>query len=273
MKQLLVFIFLASSLFVSAQNKYRFAVGGGFHSMMFWGLRDFEDVVCPQSSDYSKLYENESYTLNYKNFQFSNQYTLNFGVNWIAKSDFEISQNFSFYKGKFTDEIENTLTSHSGAPGSYYDTNFNATNVFIGAQGTVYSDREFGGIRSTISLRKSVAKNFWLGSGIGINFIQMSDELWHKSNGYSPMIGLSRGRRVDKTTQLVIAASVVYRLNFVEFYFSLTQGFVALSRIQKNPVESWHDGSEVLPVCHNLDYRFPLTFETGITLSFDRIKK
>jgi hypothetical protein len=274
MKQLLLFILMITALSSPAQNKYRFSVGGGFHSMMFWGLRDFEDVVCPNGSDFFKIYQNETYKLNYKNFQFSNQYVINFGVNWVTRSALEIHHSFSFYRGNFSDQIRLTLTEANGLAEYFYpDTNYNPTNVTAGIQGTTQSEQKFAGVSSKLVLNRLIGKNIWVGGGLGISYFGAMDDLWRKTDGYGAIVGLGRGRWSSTTVQAVLTASVSYRIKFIDVYFRLSQNVATLKKDENKGHEFWPVGYSILPVSHNFDYRFPLTFETGIALSFDRIRK
>ena len=67
---LISFITLSHS-FAQDITKYRFSFGVSALSIMNYGLSDLENVPSPMDQQYSKVYNTETYTLDYQNFSFS----------------------------------------------------------------------------------------------------------------------------------------------------------------------------------------------------------
>lgn len=257
-------------------NQYRFSVGGGFHSMMFWGLKDLHDVQSFQQSDFFQFYPEETYDVNYENFQFAKMYNLNFSVKWYFIKDFEIEHRFSFYSGQFKDQLETTLTDYSGivATNSYYpDSTKNINDVILGVNALHSIESKIGGISTSVLLTKKLSKNFYASFGIGYCHYGGRDDQWRKLNGYSVIPRIGRGTIVYTTKQLSLDFEFSYRYRFINFYARISQTFLTTKKDINKGHWAWNDiGYNKIAVSHNFDFRFPLTFETGITLSFDRIK-
>ncbi len=283
MKHLLLFIFIIAALGSTAQNKYRFSVGGGFHSMMFWGLRDFEDVVCPTNNEVYRIYEQEIYNINYGNFLTSKNYSMSFSVNWMNQDQWMLKQSFSFFKGTLRDEVRLTLTDHGLDTTVYYPGNtYTSSNVTAGNVTDMSSTYSLQGYStSLIALRKTRCDNLKL--GFGLFFVRyFSYDGWNQNpnyelglTGYRP-ISIIRATGNYFSNQLGLSLNLNCSWKFFDFYLNIGNSIVTTEREEKKGYIEWQWNLEpfnFFPSSHNFDYRFPLTFETGIALSFDKIKK
>lgn len=271
-----LFIFCCTIGFGQGE-RYRFSVGGGFHTMMYWGLRDLKDVKSYLSNDFFQFYAEETYDVNYDNFQFVPMYKCNFNIVWFSREKFEIEQSFSFYSGPFEDRLETTLKNHSGVPSGepfYPDSTVQLSDILTGVQATHYANDKLGGVSISLLLRKKLAHNFYFGLGMGYSYFGAHDDRWRKSSGYSVMPSLGRGSVVYTTKQLTIQSEISYRIRFISLYVKLGQTWLTTKKSDDKGHWAWnYDGNTKIPVSHNFDFRFPLTFESGISVSFDRIKK
>lgn len=283
MKPFLLFIFLSIKLGVKTQHNYRFSVGGGFHSMMFWGLRSFEDVVCPkEDNDVYRIYEHEVYNVDYGNFLTSKNYSINFSINWINQDTWLLKQTFSFFKGTFRDQVRLTLTGH-GEDTAYHPGNtYTSSNVTTGNVTDMSYITTFQGYSSSlIALRKT--RNPRLKLGVGLFFIRYYsyDGWWQTPNnnfsatGYRPIYSI-RANGNYFSNQLGLSLNLNWSWKLVEFYLNIGNSIFTTKKEDKKGYIEWKWNLEpytFFPTSHNFDYRFPLTFETGIAFSFDRIKK
>ena len=269
-----VFILVLFNLSSFSQERYRFSVNGGFHSMMFWG-RSFENIQEINSPDFLRIYMYETYKIDYKNWQFAGMYSNGIGVNWFVRSKFEVKQTLDFYRGNFTDRINLTLTGASDPMTDYYylDSTYTKYNVQPGITGTTYMSSKLGGLTSSLFFSRTLKNRFILGLGISINYYGSRDDLWNYGTGYYARGGLGRAIWVNRTLQAGLKAEISYRIKFISLYGRIGQNFLTLKKNENKGHPLWPKGYTRIPVSHNFDYRFPLTFETGISISFDRIKK
>lgn len=277
MKHKTILLFLMLCNVVTAQNNhYRFSIGGGFHSMMFWGLKDLKNVKSIHQTDFFQFYPEETYNVNYTNFQFAPMYNLKFNVKWYNDNSFEWEQSFSLFSGKFHDELETTLIEFNGVAinDAYYpDSTINLNSVTNGVKATHFTQDKIQGFATGIIVRKKLRNQYYFGLGMSYYQYYARDDRWRKANGYSVVPGLGRGTVSYFTRQLSLDAEMSYRFHFISVYLRLGQTFLTTKNSSKKGHWRWNEnGNTKIPVSHNFDFRFPLTFETGITLSFDRIK-
>jgi hypothetical protein len=267
-----------ASLSVAAQNKYRFSVGGGFHSMMFWGLRDFKDVEAPQGADVNRVYQNERYNLDYKNFVGSTDYSFGISVNWFNKEGWILSQRISCYLGQLTDEINLELIDiGDGSTTVYYPIpEFNSSNVGVGTMANVrYQSEIFGGLTSLVLLRKINPRNIAVGGGVYYTVYQSMDRWWNGkdailSEGYHATY-MERGKGVYTSSHIGISLNATWNWKFIQCYVNVGNSIFTTKKEENKG--KWYGDFTFFPTSHNFDYRFPLSFETGIALSLDKIKK
>ena len=277
MRRFLLFVFLVSACSIQAQNKYRFAVGGGFHSLMFWGFRSFENVVVPTgpNSDYYTIYQKETYNLNYKNYSKAINYSYGFSVNWLNREKFMLGQRFSFFKGNLTDGIILELVDIGD--GFSLDDYYDASNVNVGSTATIIYKTEIVGLSTALVLYKRMKnQNLQLGAGVYCTAFSSRDSWWTGVNnsiqeGYRPKYG-SRGSGYYGTKQIGVSINLIWNWKFVQGYVHIGNSVLTAKKESKKGYYEWDGEIRIFPTSHNFDYRFPLTFETGIALSFDRIK-
>lgn len=277
-----LFIFCCTIGFGQGE-RYRFSVGGGFHTMMYWGLRDFENM--PSGYDYSSImsiYKSETITVDYKNFASTKQYTFNFSVNWFERRNWSLTQRFYFFKGKFNDGMTQTLTSHSADTTYYPGNTYTNANVITGNETTLTLKSELKGYGTSLFFYKKLfdgklkigAGAYWMNyncyDGWGT-----SPKQEFTSTGYSPYYYI-RARGYYFTNQLGIALSTVWSWKFISFYTTIGNNIVTIKKAENKGYHEWRQPTfnfHFFPTSHNFDFRFPLTFESGISVSFDRIKK
>ena len=278
MYRLILLILLLSSSLSWSQDRYRFSVGGGFHSLMFWGLRSFDEVVLPvDPGDIGSIYDYEEYNLNYHNFRASFDYTFGFSVNWFNSNKIQISQNISFFKGNFEDGLTLELTD-VGTPYAdpYPISEFNSSNTGIGSVTSIRYRTEIVGIKSEIVVRYKLPEApFFVGGGIFITHFVAQDHWWNGLEnalveGYRPNY-YDRGSGSYFSRQLGLTVSFMYSWKFINVFINAGNSFMTLKK--ESMKGKWWGDYNFFPTSHNFDFRFPLTFETGIALSFDKIKK
>jgi len=187
MKLALTSVLFFIAVIGNAQNNYRFSVGGGFHSLVFTGFRSFENVEAPQQYDVNRIYQQEKYDLDYKNFSSSVNYSFGFAVNWFNTAKWILSQRFGYYKGQFTDEINLQLTDiGDGTVTDYYPVSeFNSSNVAIGTMSNVRYQTELQGVlTSVIFLRKLSERNLAIGGGVYFTVYQAQDRWWNGKSSF-----------------------------------------------------------------------------------------
>lgn len=245
--------------------------------MMFWGLHDFKDVVCPAQYDVLRIYDQEKYNLNYKNFSGSIDYSFGFSVNWINRKRVMVSQRFSYFKGSWNDGLELTLTDIGDGSLAYYPmTEFSSANVGIGSVACLNYRSEISGFStSLVFYLPSAVKSIQIGAGINFNMFGSDDTWWRGKEmaiieGYRPAY-LERGSSYYGTQQLGLSVNAIWSWKFIQVYLNLGNSFLTTKKDENKG--QWYGDFNFFPTSHNYDYRFPLTFETGIALSFDRIKK
>lgn len=282
MKRSLIFIFLLIELNSFGQeNKYRFSIYAGQHSLIFTGFKTFDNVVCPSDDDVYRIYNEEVYQMDYRNFSSSKNYSFGFSVNWFERSNWSLAQSFSFFKGTFADRLHLTLKSHSEDTVYHNSTIYNSTNVKAGSSSYISSYQDlFGYTTALVFYKKTNEKNFSFGGGIYWIFYG-SDDYWlqagdtRNGRGYKPGF-LMRGSGFYATRQLGLSLNVKWKWKFIGCYANIGNTFLTTKKSENKGYYEWRSGLapfHFFPTSHNFDYRFPLTIETGISLSFDRIKK
>lgn len=282
MKRIVIFLILISPLISFSQEKrYRFSIDGGFHSMLFWGFKNFDNVNCPQDDDVLRIYNQEVYTVKYQNFRTSVNYSFGFTVNWFERENWSLSQKFTYFKGEFNDGVQLILTDHSLDTLDQNSTKFNSTNVHTGNVSDLRTTEEIAGVSSAlIFYKRTKISGLSIGSGIQWSGFGSSDFWWngldaYTMEGYRPSFS-SRGSSFYSTSQLGISFNVKWTWKFLSIYFNLENAFVTLKRESKKGNFGWTDQEmpfHFFPPSHNYDYRFPLTFETGVSINFDPIRK
>jgi hypothetical protein len=282
MKQFLfVIVFYLSVNSIGQEKKYRFSIYAGQHSLIFTGFKSFDNVVCPKDDDVYRIYDEEVYQMDYVNFSSSKNYSLGFTVSWFERSNWSLAQSFSFFKGTFADRLHLTLLSHSQDTVYHSSTVYNSTNVKAGSSSFISSNLElYGYATSLIFYKKTKEKNFSFGGGIYWIFYG-SDDYWlqagdtRNGRGYRPGY-LMRASGFYSTRQLGLSLNVKWQWKFLGCYANIGNSVLTTKKTENKGYSEWRSNIEpfhFFPTSHNFDYRFPLTFETGIALSFDKIKK
>jgi hypothetical protein len=287
MKSSTLILFLVLGIEAFGQNNlHRFSIGGGFHSMMFWGLKDFENVQIGNENsvehDYlSRIYRQETYTIDYRNFTSSKHLNFNLGINWIEKENWALCQRVYFFTGRFRDGMTQTLTDHSEEV--HYYTNPNAEiDITIGNSTTMTYTTWLTGYGTSLSfLRKYYVGKIKVGGGLYWVYSNASD-IWQESiddefqtSGYRPTYFYSSIEGYS-TSQLGASITAILSWNFLSFYTTIGNNFITLKKSENKGHSEWRDplaSFHFFPTSHNFDFRFPLTFETGVMISFDRIKE
>jgi len=272
---MLFFIFLLASLFSSAQpdelrpeKRYRFSIGIGFQSFIYWGTNVLEDASNPEC--YIQMYQTENYKLDYKNFNTSKMFNMNAGVNWINSEKYILHQGFSVFFGNFSDRYKLTITDiGNGIPAYYPIDGYTTANTAIGSEGALIYEGEIGGIATSVNVKKKLNNGFALGAGTYVSYLGSHDIKDWQVQGYAPFYDY-RGSALSSTIQLGISGNFSWTFNFLQLYLNLGQNILTLKAENKKGNTYYKTGK--LGFSHNFDYRFPLTFEAGISLSFDQIK-
>lgn len=276
-----VFILVLFNLSSFSQERYRFSVNGGFHSMMFWG-RSFENIAVPNDNDVHHIYEHEVYNVVYKKFRSSGSYTFGFSVNWFNKPNWSITQDFGLFKGTLNDGMQQTLTETGTDTVYHQNPTYNSTNVKTGNQTNLAYRTEVMGCKTSIIFlhRLQNKKNITLGGGVYWMTYSAKD-YWrspfenYTDQGYRPTHGF-RASGVYLTRQLGISVNARWSWKFLAVYLNLGNNVITTKKSENKGYAEWiwsNPPFHFFPTSHNFDYRFPLTFETGISISFDRIKK
>lgn len=282
MKQITLILYLFSCVTTIAQeNKYRFSVYAGQHSLIFTGFKSFENVVCPKDDDVYRIYDEEVYNMDYLNFNSSRNYSFGFTVIWFERSNWSLAQSFSFFKGTFVDRLHLTLTSHSQDSTHYSSTVYNTTNVKAGNSSYITSSHELVGYTtSLVFYKKTKEENFSFGGGIYWIYYG-SNDYWQQAvdtrngRGYRPVY-LMRANSFYSTRQLGLSLNAKWQWKFLGCYINIGSSVLTTKKKENKGYSEWLWGLDpfhFFPTSHNFDFRFPLTIETGISLSFDRIKK
>jgi hypothetical protein len=282
MKRIVIFLILISPLISFSQEKrYRFSIDGGFHSMLFCGFKNFENVNCPQDNDVLRIYNQEVYTVKYQNFRASVNYSFGFTVNWFEREKWSLSQKFNYFKGEFNDGVQLILTDHSSDTVHHQFTTFNSTNVQTGNISNLRATEEITGVSSAlIFFKRTKIKGLSIGTGIQWNGFGSYDFWWngldaYAKEGYRPSFS-GRGSSYYSTSQLGISFNAKWSWKFLSIYFNLENAILTLKKNEKKGNFAWANKEmpfRFFPPSHNYDYRFPLTFETGISIKFDPIRK
>ncbi|MBK6951300.1 MAG: hypothetical protein IPH24_04455 [Crocinitomicaceae bacterium] len=277
---ILIFLLIVANSF-GQESKYRFSICAGQHSLIFTGFKTFDNVVCPKDDDVYRIYNEEVYQMDYVNFSSSKNYSLGFTVNWFERSNWSLAQSFSFFKGTFVDRLRLTLLSHSQDTVYHSSTVYNSTNVISGNSSFISSNRElYGYSTSLVYYKKTNEKNFSFGGGIYWIFYG-SDDYWlraedtRKGRGYRPVY-LMRATGFYSTSQLGLSLNVKWQWKFLGCYANVGNSVLTMKKTENKGYSEWRSSIELFnffPGSHNFDYRFPLSFETGIALSLDKIKK
>ncbi len=93
------------------ESQHRFSLDAGFHTLLFWGFNEFENVTCPKDDAVIRIYDEEIYHVDYENFRTSVNYSFGFTINWFEREKWSLSQKFTCFKGTFKDGIQLTLTN------------------------------------------------------------------------------------------------------------------------------------------------------------------
>lgn len=277
MKQVVLFVLVMTGAGLQAQHKYRFSVGGGFHSLMFWGFRSFEGVNCPADYSVLRIYNTEKYTVDYRNFSSSVDYSYGFSVNWVNRKNILISQRFSYFKGTLHDGLRLELTAVGDGTLAYYPlSQFNASNTGVGSGAALTLDSELTGYATAlVCYTNSAIKNVQVGGGVYFSAF-LSHDLWWNSaenvieEGYHPVY-LDRGSGYYGTQQIGLSANLIWSWKFIHCYLNLGNSIITTKKAENKG--KWYGKFTFFPTSHNFDYRFPLSIETGIAVSFDKIKK
>jgi len=82
---------------------------------------------------------------------------------------------------------------------------------------------------------------------------------------------MDRGGGIYTTSQIGISINATWNWKFAQFYANVGNSILTTKR--EKDKGKWYGDFNFFPSSHNFDYRFPLIIETGIALSFDKIKK
>lgn len=274
---------MLNNLIFAQNNDYRFSIGGGFHSMMFWGLKDFEnkEVIGFEYDAIMRIYKSETYTIDYDNFRAAKQYTFNFGVNWFEKERWSLAQRVYSFNGEFTNGMTQTLTNHSADTAYYPGNTYTSENVHTGNKTRLSYTTQLNGLGTSISFFKKYF-NGKLQIGTGLYWMYYSArDTWYltpnndfSTNGYRPSY-IVRATGIYTTNQLGASITTIVSWNFLSFYTTIGNNFITLKKSANKGYWEWRDPSSsfhFFPTSHNFDFRFPLTFETGVMISFDKIQ-
>src|SRR5436190_14029175 len=99
MKQILLVSLACFVCFVHSQERYRFSVFGGYQLVSYWGLRDFNNVLCPDDNDVLRIYDHEVYNVNYGNFCSAHNCSFGLSVNWLNRENWMLSHKIGFFLG------------------------------------------------------------------------------------------------------------------------------------------------------------------------------
>jgi hypothetical protein len=180
-------------------------------------------------------------------------------------------QGFTVFWGNFTDKYTLTITDIGDSTSAYYPIDgFTTDNTSIGSEGVLTYNGGIGGVATSVNLRRKLKHGFALGAGIQMNYFGSHDINHWQREGYAPYYDY-RASAVSNTVQLGVSGNFSWTFNFLQLYLNLGQTITTIKADDEKGNTYYKTGK--LSLSHNFDYRFPLTFEAGLALSFDQIKR
>lgn len=244
-------------------------VSGSLYSVLNYGTRSFENVY--RNEKLMAVYETEKYDIDYKNNTMSAGFQLGLSWNWINKKRFTIRQRtavaFDIYREHVTFILVDIGNGDSVSSGAYYGESV----VNLGYQETaVASGIGFTASQELLYLRN---KDSWSwGGGISVNTRQRNDVMFNRRVGgvYIPNArALGYGQYFTHQLGVVLHAEKQYERLLL--FINLNQQVATLKK-QKG-AKYFTDGNELNPVSHNLDFRFPVLINAGVSFQFAKVKR
>jgi hypothetical protein len=279
MKLTVFLLFISGFLFAQDSTNYRFSFGVSGISIMHYGIRDLKNVPGPSQFEYQKVYNTETYQLNYENFNFSKGVNFNFGVFVFNNDRHALKIRANLFYEKFNENMTYTLTGIGNGSevnyGSYY-TQYTSNNIKLGYsnQGTFISGFGVGSLLDIIYFKK-IRNNFRLGAGCFLKYLGRPDSYSYLSGSkYIPIISDAyRGFPYYSTKKIGISVELQKKLGRFNLNFNLSQNILTLKKdINKGAIYFNEYGSKT-PISQNLDFRFPLIIKLGAAIEFGKIKK
>lgn len=262
----ILFVFLFASVSFGQDDRYRMDVGLSLHSKRFWDQK-IEHVLAP-GIDHIPVYKTEYYDLTYDYNGMSLGFNFSISFNWINQEHFILKQRHNLAIEIYTDRVTFTL-SDIGDGSTIDSSHFSTNEVPLGYTNSATFNGIVGINRNEILGLWVSDNDFQIGGGVSHNYWAVVDDPKF-TDGYVPW-GFPRGWGAYWTHQLGVSAHFEKKFDWWSVFINLNQTFLTLKK-EKGSV-MFRTKNELEPVSHNIDFRFPLTFQFGAAINFWKIKK
>lgn len=274
---LVISISLLSNSFAQDSTKYRFSFSVSAFSMMNYGLRDLKNVPSPLYEQYYKVYNTETYTLDYQNFSFSKGINFNISGTVLNTRKFYLKIGANVFFEKYKEKLTYTLTDIGDGSlvdfGNYIPP-FTEEHVQLGYSEIItFSDNRMaaGALLGVVLFRK-LKRNWNIGAGLFyVTRVRSEWYDWKNPNSYGPWID-SRGGNSYWTKQIGVSMEVSKTWKRLNIFLNLSQTVLTTKKNENKGGYEFKDMQPMVPLSQNLDFRFPLIIRSGVAVEFGKIK-
>jgi hypothetical protein len=281
MKQfLLTLIILQAGLsFSQDKDNYRFTFGISGLTIMNYGITDLKNIKRPEQITNFQVYNSESYDLDYQNFAFSYGYSLNLSTHIINNTKYSLKANASFFFDKRTEELTYTLVDIGNGEeieNQHPESPYTSEHIGLGYSNTITfgsngNSQRGGGYAIDLIFSKKLKQKINLGTGVSYIYYNR-DELMSNNNGYLMNYG-GRGAFRYYTNKIGLLIQIEKQFGRFNTFIKLNQTIITAKKKENYGGTDFNTSDFTLPTSQNLDYRFPLIMDAGLSFNFGKINK